>query len=261
MAEPDDTTQETPVTTEVPEAVEPTSDSVEAPVKEPDTQEPEAPETEEVTVTDEPKDDESEVEDDVAAKKRHNDEMAKQRIASQNRKTRQDVLKQVDENYAPKSEEEFVAEGLSAAEAKIEALRQEMQFRDTRNYIADLNTGLKNDAEIVIRDHPIYDESSPDYDPEFTKEVEEAYKIASRLQVDENGVVLNAEVPLGDFYSRMAKIRERGNVRGQVDGQKDALKMLSRTEPVGSTNTKSTEKSAADMSIQEMEEKYGIVRR
>lgn len=258
-----DTTIETPVTEVTPE---PASDVVEAPVKEPTPPAPEVTE-EAVTSEDAPKEGEAEkpaeeVEtpsDDDKAKKRHNDEMARQRINSQ--KTRQNVLKQVDDAYGPKTIEDLQAEGLEGTDARIEALRQEMQFEKTKNYIADLNTGLKQDAEQVLRDHPVFDESSKNYDPEFTKEVQEAYKQAARLQYDDNGIVINAELGLADFYSRMAKIREGGSQKGQVAGQQDALKMLSRTEPTGSTNTTSGEKSAQDMSIEEMEAKYGMVRR
>lgn len=263
---PEDTTTDTPVepATEVVPEVKPEGDVDKAQVNEPTAAE-ETEEPKEAVESEEPKEGEKAEEaepseDDEVAKKRRNDEMAKQRIQSSH-KTRQEVLKAVDENYAPKSQEEFVNEGLSEADAKIEALRQEMQFRETRNYIADLNAGLKTDAQTVLTEHPVYNPDSPSYDPEFTKDVQEAYQQAARLQTDENGIVINAELGLADFYSRMATIRERGNQKGQVDGQKDALKMLSRTESTGSSNTNSAEKSPQDMSIQEMEAKYGIVRR
>jgi len=267
MAEAEETTTTEAPATEVQETV---SVAEQTPIKETAAEETETKEADtsteavksEETETEGEKAEETESssEDDEAAKKRRNDEMARQRIQN-SQKTRQDVLKQVDETYAPKGQDEFIAEGLSESDAKIEALRQEMQFRETRNYIADLNAGLKSDAQTVLTEHPVYNPDSKDYDADFTKEVQEAYQQAARLQTDENGIVINAEVGLQDFYSRMARIRDTGNQRGTVQGQKDALKMLSRTESTGSTNTNSTEKKFEDMSIQEMEAKLGTVRR
>lgn len=278
--QPEDTTtdiQPVEPATEAPSETKPEGNADEVQVKEPATEESKAEETEpKEAVESEAKEEEGDKaeepekpsEDDEAARKRHNDEMAKQRIAQSNQKTRQEVLKKVDASYGPAEVEEPKLDGLSEAEAKIAQLqyqleqdRAQREFEKQRDFIADLNTGLKNDAELVMRDHPVYDEKSPSYDPTFTKEVEEAYKQAARLEIDENGIVVNAEVPLGEFYDRMAKIREGGIQRGEIQREKDKQTMESRTESTGSTNTKSTEKSPEDMTIQEMEAKYGIVRR
>lgn len=274
--EPEDiTTETTPVEPATETPVEATdSNAEEVQVKEPatdteaDTGESEAVKSEEEPKEGEPAEEvEQPSEDDKAARKRHNDEMARQRIAQSNQKTRQDVLKQVDEVYGPAEVEAPVLEGLSPAEAKIAELQHQMEqdraqreFEKQRNFVADLNTGLKNDAELVMRDHPVFDENSPEYDAEFAKKVESNYKKAARLEIDSNGIVINAEIPLGEFYAEMAEIRNAGIQKGEVKRQKDTQTMVSRTESTGSTKTTSSDKPFSDLSIEEMEAKLGVKR-
>ncbi len=117
--EPEDiTTETTPVEPATETPVEATdSNAEEVQVKEPatdteaDTGESEAVKSEEEPKEGEPAEEvEQPSEDDKAARKRHNDEMARQRIAQSNQKTRQDVLKQVDEVYGPAEVEAPVLE-------------------------------------------------------------------------------------------------------------------------------------------------------
>lgn len=184
----------------------------------------------------------------------------------QRQKTRQQIAQQVDQYYGPKTKDDLVGEGMEEVKAEVEALRQEIEFRDTRDYVADLNAGLKLDANRVLKDLPVFnpgtkENPNPNYDPEFAKEVQEMYQQASRLETDENGIVINAEIPLYDFYARAAKIREGGSKKGQASGQQDALKMLSRTETPASQTQPQPDKKPGDMSIKEMEAKYGFAPR
>jgi hypothetical protein len=65
---------------------------------------------------------------------------------------------------------------------------------------------------------------------------------------------MNAEVPLYDFYQRMADIYNRGTSKGNQQGQTEAMQMLSRTEnPGGSSSTTQGD------SLQELEDRIGNV--
>lgn len=178
--------------------------------------------------------------DDEAAIKARNEAYARQRIQERQR-TKQTVEQQLDQTYGPKTEEQLVEEGLDPNQAQIEALRQEMQYERQRTQIAELNAGMQAEAVNVTHDFPVFDPNSKKFDPEFAKEVEESYRIAARLQTDDNGIVLNAEVPLYDYYQRMANIYNRGTSVGQQQGQQEYQQMLSRTEnPGGSSSTNSS---------------------
>lgn len=162
-------------------------------------------------------------------------EVAK-RAYQDRQKTRQQIAQQIDQNYGPKTEEDLIEEGLAPRDAQIEALRQEIAFKDQRTAIAEMNAGMQSDAVNVLSDFSVFNPESPDYDEEFTAEVQAQYVQASRLQTDEQGIVLNAELPLYDFYQRAATIYNRGASKGSEKGQTDTLQMLSRTENPGSAN-------------------------
>lgn len=176
-----------------------------------------------------------------------------QRAYQERQRTRQQVEKQVNEVYGPKTIEQLVDEGQSEQDARYEALRQEIAFKEQRTQIAELNAGLQSDAVNVMNDFDVYNEKSKDYDPDFTHQVQTAYQTASRLQTDENGIVLNAEVGLYDFYKQMADIYGRGASKGADQGQAAAMQMLSRSETPGGAPGKTGD------SLAELEERLGDV--
>jgi len=179
-----------------------------------------------------------------------------QREFQNRQRTRSQIAQQLDQAYGPKTEEELVEEGLSRQEAQIQALREEMAFKEQRAQIAEMNASLQSDAVNVISDFSVFNPDSPDFDPEFSKQVETAYRTAARLQTDDNGIVLNAEVPLYDFYKQMNDIYSRGATKGTQQGAQDTLQMLSRTENPGGSSSAG---SSGD-SLEEMEERLGDVR-
>jgi hypothetical protein len=182
--------------------------------------------------------------------------MARQRIQErqQQQRTKQAVAQQLDQTYGPKTEEQLVQEGYDQRDAQIEALRQEMTYKEQRTQIAELNAGMQVEAVNVTNDFPVFNPNSPDFDPEFTQMVEQQYKQAARLQTDENNIIVNAEVPLYDFYQQMAQIRSQGIARGEQRGQQAYQQMLSRTEnPGGSSSTS----NKGDESLADLEARLG----
>lgn len=179
---------------------------------------------------------------------------AARRAYLERQQTRQNVQQQIDETYAPKSEQELIEEGMNTRDAQIEALRQEMQFKEQRTQIAELNAGMQAEAVNALNDFPVFNEKSADYDPDFTAMVQEQYRVAARLQTDDSGLVLNAEVPLYDFYQRMASIYNRGASKGSQQAQADTVNMLGRTEDVGGSSTLAGNKGD---SLAELEERLG----
>ena len=248
---------------------EPISDAEKAQEKEPATEEPKTDEPnaeeseEKVAEGESPEEPAQPSEDDEAAKKARNAEMAKRRIDDKKKLQRQ-FAEAVDTNYAPKTKDEFVEEGFDEHKAEIEALRQEVQFDKTRTYLAELNSGLKVDAQQVLSDFSIFDEKSPDYDAEFAQKTQERYERIARLEKtkldDGSEIVTRAEEPLYDFFAEEVANYNRGKEQGQTVGQKETLKMMSRSESPQNNTKPNTDKSADEMTIEEMEAKYGVVR-
>lgn len=185
-------------------------------------------------------------EDDAAAQKARNEAYARQRIQERQR-TKQAIAQQLDQTYGPKTEDDLIEEGLDPAQAQIEALRQEMQYERQKTHIAELNAGLQAEAVNVTNDFPVFNPNSKDYDPEFAGIVEQQYKQAARLQLDDNGIVVNADVPLYDYYQQMATIYNRGTERGAQQGQQEYQQMMSRTENPGGSSSTSKGDSLADL--------------
>ena len=190
-------------------------------------------------------------------------DQAAARAWQERQRNRQQVEKQLDEQYGPKSQEDLIEEGLKPQEAQVEALRQEIAYERQRTQIADLNAGMRTEAAEVMSDMPIFratnpdGSKNPDYDPQFTQMVEQQYKIASRLETDDNGIVLNAEIPLYDYYKSMYDLYQTGTSRGMQQGQQAAQQMMSRTEnPGGSSSTNGNQADDLDA----MEERLGNVR-
>lgn len=248
---------------------EPISDAEKAQEKEPATEEPKTDEPnaeeseEKVAEGESPEEPAQPSEDDEAVKKARNAEMAKRRIDDKKKLQRQ-FAEAVDTNYAPKTKDEFVEEGFDEHKAEIEALRQEVQFDKTRTYLAELNSGLKVDAQQVLSDFSIFDEKSPDYDAEFAQKTQERYERIARLEKtkldDGSEIVTRAEEPLYDFFAEEVANYNRGKEQGQTVGQKETLKMMSRSESPQNNTKPNTDKSADEMTIEEMEAKYGVVR-
>lgn len=188
------------------------------------------------------------------ADKAERDRIAREAYLNRQR-TRQQVSQQLDQTYGPKSEEDLVAEGMNQRDAQIEAIRQEMAYKEQRTQIAELNAGLQAEAVNVINDFGVYNPKSPDFDADFTKEVEAAYKTAARLETDEqSGIILNAEVPLYDFYQRMARIYGRGASKGSERTQQETLQMMSRTEDIGGS---SSIRKGEGESLEDLESRLG----
>lgn len=167
----------------------------------------------------------------------------------QRQNARKQVEQKIDEHYGPKTAEDLVEDGMKPEQAEIEAMKQRMAFSEQRAKIAELNATMQAEAVNAINDFSMFNEKSSDYDKEFTEQVQQAYQVAARVQVDENGIITNAEVPLYDFYKQMAGIYSRGASRGSQNSTQDALNMLSRTEDTlgGSSSTNKGSESLEDM--------------
>lgn len=169
---------------------------------------------------------------------------------------RQEIEQQLDQAYGPQSQEDLVDAGMSVEDARYEALRQEIAYKEQRTQIAELNAGMQAEAVNVTNDFAVFNPNSKEYDETFAQEVQQAYLSAARVQLDERGIVTNAEVPLYDFYKRMAGIYTRGASKGAQDGQAEMAAMLSRTEDTvgGSSST-----SGGSESLEDMERRLGDV--
>lgn len=167
------------------------------------------------------------------------DPKEKARREYQERQQSKKQLEQVlDSQWRTQTPDELVEAGLDPAEAKVLALEQRVELAEWRNQVVELNSTINQESLEVFKDYPVFDESSPDFDPNFAKEVGELYKQTADLEFDETGqYVVNAKVTPYDFYSRMAKLRGASVTKGKVEGQRATEKNLAAAEPTSTNKT------------------------
>jgi hypothetical protein len=232
-----------------------------------DAKETEAKDTDakESQASDKPADDQNVEQQLTPEQQRQADRTRAQQEFQNRQRTRQQVAQQLDQGYGPRSEEDLIEQGMEPQQASVEALRQEMAYKEQRAFVAELNANMQSDAVNASNDFPVFNPNSKDFDPDFTAEVDVLYRQAARLQtvqtgVDQSGkpieVITNAEVPLYDFYQRMAKVYSQGTTKGAQVGQQEMQQMISRTENPGGSS--STSGNSSD-DLQSMEERLGNV--
>ena len=188
--------------------------------------------------------------------KEQRDQAARQAYLERQR-NRQQVEQQIDQQFGPSSAEELIAQGVDPQQANVEALRQEIAFSQERARVAELNAGMRAEAVEVFSDFPVFNPQSKDYDPDFAQMVEVQYKQAARVQTSDDGsIILNAEIPLYDYYQQMATIYNRGTSRGAEVGQQQMADQLSRTETLGGS---SSTNGPAPGSLDELEHRLADV--
>ena len=158
-------------------------------------------------------------------------------LARQEYRERQQQRKQLEaiigNQFRTQTPEELVEEqGLSEAEAKIAALEQKVELQNWRSSIIDLNANINTESLEVMKDYPVFDEKSPEYDKEFSTKVANMYQLAADIQFDETGeYVTNAKISPYDFYKEMADLRGSSVRKGKIEGAKSSEQMLSSSEP------------------------------
>jgi cytoskeletal protein RodZ len=111
-------------------------------------------------------------------------------LVSQRNALRTEVEKANAEVYQPATENELVDQGLSATDAKVEALRQQIEMRDYNERVAEAQLTLSSESQRVLNDFPIFNPDSDSFDAELAQEA--ADTLGANLLVDDNSKQLLA---------------------------------------------------------------------
>lgn len=207
-----------------------------------DADESDEAEADEDESSDESNAEETEAKDD---KPKHNAEARKEQLnedirdlVSRRNALRQEVEAATAELYRAKTPQELVAEGMDETKAELESMRQEQALE---KYTADVTqkTALVNEESLrVLRDFPVFDKESSDYDAEFAAEVEDAYKSVAGLQINKNGLIEDVRVTPYNFYKKFAKAREHGMKAAAPKAQRAAERQLAAADVMGTAPRK-----------------------
>lgn len=139
------------------------------------------------------------------------------------------------------SASELEEQGLDPQDAQLQSIllnqeldRQERELANMQQEVADLQNNLQLDYLELMRDYPVYDESSSEFDPDFTQKAITLYQQAARLQFAD-GMVISAEVPMYEYMSSLAEMRGSGIQSGERTARKNINKQNAEVFDAGGT--------------------------
>nr|DAQ74762.1 MAG TPA: hypothetical protein [Caudoviricetes sp.] len=113
--------------------------------------------------------------------------------------------------------EQLEAAGLDPQDAAIQALlynqeldQQQAKVNEISADIADLQYNMALDRVELLKDYPVFDETSPEYNADFTKKAADMYVSAANLQLNEEGAPISADKKLYEFMTDLHGIYEEG---------------------------------------------------
>lgn len=150
-------------------------------------------------------------------------------LVSQRNALRTEVEKANAEVYQPATEDELVQDGMSATDAKVEALRQSIEMKNYNDRVADAQLTLSSESERVLKDFTIFNAESDDYDKELATEAAEL--LEANLIYDQNtGQVIGSNVSPYQLYKTLARASGISVTKGQLKGQQDTETMLANAD-------------------------------
>lgn len=130
--------------------------------------------------------------------------------------------------------------------------QQQTQLSEYSRQVADNQNRMLTEAEQAIRDFPMFDAETSEYNSEIAQAVDA--ELAANVIVDERTKqLIGVRRSVYDIYRTANALYEAGRVGGQVAGQRSAEQMMARADNVGSGQRSSSTKSFEDMTTSEME--------
>lgn len=119
--------------------------------------------------------------------------------------------------------EDLEAAGLDSQEAAVQSLlhnqeldRQEAELNNVQADIADLQFNLVLDRVELLKDYPVFDEGSPEFDGDFANMAVALYQEAADVKLGENGMPISANLRLYDFMAQLAKMYTQAGERNRA---------------------------------------------
>lgn len=153
-------------------------------------------------------------------------------LVSERNKLRDEVTKLNSEVYQPATEDELVEGGMTAIEAKVEAMRQEREMDKFNSQVADAQLTISSESDRVLRDFPIFNPESDSYDKELAEEA--AGHLGSMLVIDPNtNQVIGSNSSVYQYYKTLARASGISATKGELKGQANTEKQLANVDAGG----------------------------
>lgn len=150
-------------------------------------------------------------------------------LVAQRNALKTEVEKANAEVYQPATEDELVDSGMTQLEAKVEAMRQQQEMEKFNTQVAEAQLTIASESDRVLRDFPIFNPDSEQYDKELAQEA--AGHLESMLVIDPNTQqVIGSNGSIYQYYNTLARASGISVAKGQIQGQKDTQQMLANTD-------------------------------
>ena len=113
--------------------------------------------------------------------------------------------------------EQLEAMGLDPQDAAVQSLlhnqeidKYQTELNQVQADIADLQYNIALDRVELLKDYPVFDQKSPEYDAEFTNKAVEKYTEMANLKFNEEGALVSADMKLYEFMADRADVRAEG---------------------------------------------------
>lgn len=127
---------------------------------------------------------------------------------------------------------------LARIEAERELERETKKLDEYTENIVDNRLRLRDEADRVLKDFPMFDESSSSYDKDLA---EKAEQVAEKLLIkDKSGEVIGSNGSIYDVYALVAAAVESAGKSGEIAGKKAAEKMMVSADVIGASSIEST---------------------
>lgn len=123
-------------------------------------------------------------------------------------------------------------------QAERELDQQARQLEAYNNQLVESNMALINEAEQALRDFPMFDQNSEEYDKDLAERADQLLNGAI-VRDPKTGRIIGSQVSLYALYSTIAHAAGVAKTRGEIAGKKAAQKMMASTDIVGGTNAPS----------------------
>lgn len=117
-------------------------------------------------------------------------------------------------------------------QAKYELDHQARQMDEYNNRLVETNMALINEAEQVLRDFPMFDPNSDEYDEALANQADRLLD-ASIIRDQNTGRIIGSQVSPYELYSTIANAAKSAKTRGEVAGRKAAQKMMASADVIG----------------------------
>lgn len=140
----------------------------------------------------------------------------------------------------------------SQLEAKLAIMEHNQKIDAYNNDVAEAQLTLSTEAERALKDFPMFDESSSEYNQELAQQVDQI--LGQALVFDQQtGSVIGSHVSPYSLYKAVAQSAQSGTVVGQLKAQKATQQMLNTADSSG--GIQQSEKPFEKLSTAEMAER------